>query len=53
MSKDVLASPEQNGHRDNLPAAEELEELLHLQTFTDDSELKDETIKTSDLSCGW
>lgn len=35
MSKDVLASPKQNGHTDSLPAAEETQELSLLQTFTD------------------
>lgn len=27
MSKDIVASPKQDGHTDNLPAAEEVEEL--------------------------
>lgn len=29
MSKDIVASPKQDGHTDNLPAAEEVEELSH------------------------
>lgn len=50
MSKDIPASSKQDGHTDNLPAAEEVEELSHPQHRVVDSEPKDGKIKTFVLS---
>lgn len=41
MGKDVPASPKQDGHTANVPAAEEVEELSHPQHRVVDSEPED------------